>query len=126
MSPNQDADFAVFAGSEVELSNRWRKESERYVSAVNAYVARGQKEGWDKISAEEEPKETRQPLAHAVLDAVRRANKGTSLDDLRDRFPPAYEPFGPMLDENGQNLPVVLLLDDGRIVTRIGAPYEAG
>jgi hypothetical protein len=31
-----------------------------------------------------------------------------------------------MLEANGQSLPVVLLLDDGRIIARVGAPYESG
>jgi hypothetical protein len=126
MSSNDDAVPAVFEGSEDELSHRWREESTRYVTKVNAYVARGEKEGWDKVGEEEDLRETREPLALAVLNVVRRANETGSLNNLRERFPPAYEPFGPMLEENGQSLPVVLLLDDGRIVTRIGAPYEAG
>jgi hypothetical protein len=109
-----------------ELSRRWRTESANYVSAVNAFVARGEREGWDKLSGEVEPTDTRETLAEAVLAAVRRANECQDIAGLRERFPPAHGPFIEMLEENGQSLPVVLLLDDGRIVTRVGAPYEPG
>jgi hypothetical protein len=117
---------ASFESNEDELSRRWRQESERYVAAINGFVARGQKESWDKISEKDQPKDTRQPLAEAVLNAVRRANQSGTVEGLRERFPPAHEPFLDMLKENGQSLPVVILLDDGRIVMRIGAPHQPG
>ena len=124
MSADQTTDFSGL--TEGELSRHWRQESERYVSALNAFVARGMKEGWENVPATDEPKDTRQPMAQAVLEAVRRANQSGHLDGIRERFPPAHGPFIDMLKENGQCLPVVLLLDDGRILVRIGAPYEPG
>lgn len=108
-----------------DLSRRWRDESRRYISALNDYVRRGLSEGWETVGPEE-PQDTRQPLAMAVLDAVRRANESGNIDGLHERFPRAHRPFIDLLEENGQSLPVVLLLDDGRIVLRIGAPYEPG
>jgi hypothetical protein len=124
MPANHSTDLSDF--TEGELSLHWRQESERYASAINAFVARGLKEGWENVNAKDEPKDTRQPMAQAVLNAVRRANHLGSLERLRERFPPAHGPFIDMLKENGQDLPVVLLLDDGRMVVRIGAPYEPG
>lgn len=111
--------------AEEDLSLRWREESRRYVGAVNDFVRRGLTDGWENVEAED-PKDTRQPMARAVLDAVRRANEAGDIDDLHERFPRAHEPLIAMLEKNGQSLPVVLLLDDGRIVTRVGAPYEPG
>jgi len=75
---------------------------------------------------EKEPEDTREPLAKRVIDAVRAANKAGEWEGLREKFPPAHRPFIEMLQENGQSLPVVLLLDDGRILLRVGAPYETG
>jgi WD40 repeat protein len=123
---NIQSNDALRSTDEVSLSRRWCDEGASYASALNAFIARGNQEGWDKVSSKDEPKDTRQPLAEAVLDVVRRANATGDIDGLRDRFPPAHAPFMNLLEENGQGLPVVLLLDDGRIVARIGAPYEAG
>ncbi len=109
-----------------ELSKRWREKSAKYVEAVNELVRRGISEGWENIDEKDEPQDSRQPMASAVLDAVRRANESNNLDGLRERFPPAHSPFIDMLNDNGQDLPVVLLLDDGRIIVRMGAPYEDG
>lgn len=112
-------------GKEVELSRRWREESQRYVAAINDFVRRGLQEGWENVDGEE-PKDTRQQMAEAVLNALRRANQLGNTDGLHERFPRAHGPFLEMLKENGQELPVVLLLDDGRIVLQIGAPFESG
>ena len=109
-----------------ELSEQWREASESYVSALNAFVERGQREGWENVKDEDEPKDTRQPLASAVLNAIRKANEAGDVEKLHKRFPRAHGPFIDMLEENGQSLPVVILLDDGRIVTRIGSPWESG
>ena len=59
-----------------------------------------------------------------MIDAVREANKIGELADLRKKFPPAHSPFIELLDENGQHLGPVALLDDGLIVLGIG--YENG
>ncbi|HZL91111.1 MAG TPA: hypothetical protein VFB96_22280 [Pirellulaceae bacterium] len=107
-----------------ELSRIWREESLRYVSAINAYVARGLKDGWEK--AGRQPEDTRSRLACAVIAVVRRANQKGTPKALRDFFPPAFEPLLDLIKENGQVLPLALLLNDGRIVVRIGAPYETG
>jgi hypothetical protein len=123
MSDENSTDYSRL--TEDELSRRWRQESQRYASAINAFVAHGLKVGWENVS-ESEPKDARERMAQAVLGAVRRANKVGSIEGLRERFPPAHGPFLEALEENGQSLPVVLLLDDGRIAARIGAPYEQG
>jgi hypothetical protein len=65
-------------------------------------------------------------MAEAVLAAVRRANQTGNVDELRERFPPAHSPFVEMLEKNGQSLPVVMLLDDGRIILRVGATDAEG
>src|SRR4051812_30272166 len=69
-----------------ELSRRWREESERYVSAINEFVRRGFREGWQNIEERDEPKDTRQPMARAVLDAIRRANESGDIDGYTSDF----------------------------------------
>src|SRR5262245_32018551 len=110
--------------NEVELSRQWKEQGRRYVAAINAYVARGQAEGWK--TAGNEPQDPRARLAVAVIAAVRRANEQGKVEAIHDRFPPAYEPLIGLIGENEQCLSVVLLLEDGRIILRVGAPYEEG
>jgi len=114
------------SGSLESLSEQWRKESLAYVSAINAYVERGTDTKWEGMDESDEPKDTRQPLAGRVIEAVRAANESGQIDGLRDKYPPAHGPFIELLEKNGQSLPVVFLLDDGRIALRVGAPYQPG
>jgi len=118
----QKEELMVAEMSAGELSKRWRKESLEYVAATNEHVRRGMQTGWDQ--AGQPPQEKRQLLARRVIDAVREANKTGELADLRERFPPAHSPFIDMLEENGQPLAPMAILDDGRIVLGIG--YENG
>lgn len=112
--------------TEDELSSRWGDQTIAYVTAVNAYVRRGMTEGWKNIDRTEAPKDTTGPMAEAALNAIRRANEDGKTDGLHERFPRSHSPFWEMLNENGQPLPVVYLLDDDRIVLQVGTPAESG
>ncbi len=124
MQGKTNQDSSSHGSVDDDLSRRWREESLRYVSSVNALVERGMKDGWE--NAGNEPEDTRQPMAEAVIAAVRHANEARDFDGLRQKFPPAHIPFIELLEENGQSIPKAILLDDGRVVLRIGAPYEQG
>ncbi len=103
----------------------WRNKTLAYVAAVNSFVEKGLREGWEK--AGEEPVEPgRSHLANTVMDAVRKANANGELTALRERWPPAHSPLIELLKENGQDIPVVCILPDSSIVARIGRPYEIG
>ena len=112
--------------TEDELSRRWNDETNRYVTAVNHFVEYGNSVGWEKVARSDEPKDTTAPMAVAVLDTIRRANESGQVSDLHDKFHRSHSPFFEMLGKNGQALPVAILLDDGRIVLRVGSPYETG
>ncbi|MCY2965859.1 MAG: hypothetical protein NT069_19880 [Planctomycetota bacterium] len=113
--------------TEDELSRTWKQEGLRHANVVNDYVRRGLTEGWESVA--DVPRETlednRGPLAQAVMQIVREANRRGETDGLRERFPPAQEPLLAMLDEQGQSLPLALLLDDGRVVLQVGSPTES-
>ncbi len=103
----------------------WRRKTVAYADAINAYVATAHRVGWDR--AGEEPAEPgRGHLVEEAIAAVRQANAQGLLEGLRDKWPPAHAPLIDLLEENGQDIPVVCVLDDGSIVARIGAPYETG
>ena len=107
-----------------ELSQQWIEESKAYVRSINAYVDKGLTEGWDTVG--DEPEDTREALAEQVLHFIREFNRGGNIAALRSKFPPASDPFHKYIKEGGQGLSSVSLLDDGRILVRIGASYEQG
>lgn len=110
--------------NERQLSETWRAASLRYVSAINDFVARGRRDGWE--TAGDPPRDDRAPLASAVLDVVRRANVTQDFEALRTAFPPAWEPFLPQLKTNGQNLEPMQWIDDSRLALHVGSTYQTG
>jgi hypothetical protein len=101
-----------------DISRQWRDEGSRYARETNAFVDRFTRLGPEQ--AGEEPKQDgRNELAETVLEAVREANESGELADLREAFPPAYWPFVNRLQENGQILAPLLLLDSGQILVRV-------
>lgn len=112
--------------NEQELSRRWIQESALYVSAMNDFIRRGMRLGWENVNEREEPRDSRGPMTKEVLAAVRRANQAGRIEGLHQRFPRAHGPFVELLSDNEQCLPVALMLDDARVILRIGAHYESG
>jgi WD40 repeat protein len=107
------------------LQDEWRQKTYAYAAAVNEFLVKGLRDGWD--TAGEEPEDPgREHLAATVVDALRDANRTGDLEGLKERWPPAHRPFVKLLEKNGQSIPTVCLLDDGTILARIGAPYERG
>ena len=107
-----------------ELSNAWRAGGRLYADAVNDFVVRGMRDGWSEKEPEFPDQQT--PLADAVLQVVREANRSGHAGTLRERFPPAILPFASRLKSEGRALDPALWIDDEHIALRIGAPYEAG
>lgn len=110
--------------NEEVLSEAWRASSLRYVKALNEFIARGRRDGWD--NAGPEPKDDRGQIALAVIEAVRNANRAGSHRHLRTAFPPAWEPFVPLLEEKGQSLEPLQWIDDSRLALHVGSLHEAG
>jgi hypothetical protein len=103
----------------------WNRKTLEYVAAINAFVEIGLRDGWDNAGVEP----TDPGLDHLAEDAissVRQANADGQLIQLREFWPPTHAPLIKLLEENGQDIPVVCVLPDNSIVARIGAPYESG
>jgi hypothetical protein len=98
------------------VGRRWRDEGRRHVREFNAFLE--SLHGPAPDHARELPRDSRSDLAETVLEAVCEANEAGELARLRKRFPPAYHPFLDYLDENGQHVDPLLLLDNGQIVVR--------
>lgn len=101
--------------SENELSERWKTATREYVSGINELVDRGIASNWQDMEGAKEPEDTREPMADAVIAAVRRASERGDLN-IHEKFPRAHGPFIKYLEENGQSIPIVCCLDGGRIV----------
>lgn len=114
-----------FLKNKARSQKEWKKQTIEYASAINEYVKRGLIEGWDNVG--EEPKsEGREKFVPELLDAIKKANKSGDFDNLRNDWPLAHAPLIEKLEENGQSIPCVVLLDDGRIIARIGSSYQDG
>lgn len=107
-----------------EISKRWGEEGKVYVAHRNEYFKTGMSIGWDKV--EKPPEDTRSDLAEIVLEHVRKANEIGNIESVRQKFPPAHAPFQKMLNKNGQHLGPVALLDNDKILIRVGSPYGEG
>jgi hypothetical protein len=108
---------SVSTMDEARLSALWREASLRYVAAVNTYVERGLREGWGKAGPE--PRDDRERLAADVLAAVRAANQSGAVDSLREKFPPAWEPFHSDFNDRGCCLAPMMWIGDTRIALRV-------
>src|SRR5687768_17319524 len=88
----------------------WRRAVHTYTRLINEYVAKGTAGGWETIGPEPG---FRGPdgIADVALAAVREANRTGRLAGLRGLWPPAHAPFADRLDDVGQGIPTVLLLD---------------
>jgi hypothetical protein len=109
---------------ENELSNAWRAGGRLHADAVNDFVERGMRDGWPDKDPQLPDHQT--PLADAVLEVVREANRSGNASTLRERFPPAVQPFASRLKNAGRALDPAMWIDGESVVLRIGAPYEAG
>jgi len=101
----------------------WRKKTIEYATAINAYQKKADEVGWDDAGeAPDAPK--REHLVKSVLDAVRQANETGDFKNLREKWPPAHEPFIDILKKKSVPIQQVLLLPDKRILVRIGSEFE--
>ncbi|WP_336334697.1 hypothetical protein [Pseudomonas putida] len=107
---------------------QWQQAVIAYAQAVNDYVAQGCVQGWDNLEEPQAP--ATEHLLEAWLEALQAANR-PGVDEqqrqtFREAWPPAHQPLLPLLDEHGQGIGNLLLLEDGSLLARIGMPYDKG
>ncbi len=108
-----------------EYQKEWRSKTLAYATAVNTFIDKGLRDGWD-VAGEEPLEPGRDHLVPALLDAIRLANENGDFNKLREHWPPAHGPLLSHLEENGQSLPIAYFLPDDSIVVRIGSHFEKG
>ncbi|MHC6225235.1 hypothetical protein ACYU03_10785 [Pseudomonas sp. X10] len=107
---------------------QWQQAVTAYAQAINRYVAQGRAEGWDHLEEPQAPAtEHLLPAWQAALLAINQPGQAEARRQaFRDAWPPAHLPLLPLLDEHGQGIANVLLLDDGSVLARVGTPHEKG
>ena len=104
---------------------QWKEQTITYAKAINEFVEVGLRDGWDNVG-EEPNSEGREKFVLELLEAIRSANKSNTLDVLREEWPLAHAPLIDKLEESGQSISTLAILDDGRIIARIGTEYQEG
>ncbi|HGY9635182.1 MULTISPECIES: hypothetical protein [Pseudomonas] len=107
---------------------QWQQAVIAYAQAVNDYVAQGRAHGWDNLEEPQAP--ATEHLLDAWLAALQAANR-PGMDEpqrqaFREAWPPAHHPLIPLLEDHGQGISHVLLLEDDSLLARIGMPYDKG
>lgn len=107
---------------------QWHRAVMIYAKGVNRYVEAGNREGWKGLKEPYMPRTEK--LLEAWQAALEESNRGghdpARRAAFRQDWPPAHFPLSPLLDQQGQMIPALALLDDGSLLARIGAPYQAG
>ncbi len=107
----------------------WKQHVLDYAAAINRYVEKGLRDGWDQCGEEPQMAPTEHLLAswRQALEAINRPGTDAARRDaFRQDWPPAHLPLIPLLKEEGLHVAALALLDDGSLLARIGAPYQAG
>lgn len=107
---------------------QWQQAVIAYAKAINHYVAQGRTQGWDNLEEPVAPAtEHLLPAWQAALQAINQPYVDEQQRRaFRSDWPPAHLPLVPLLEQHGQGIASVLMLDDGSLLARIGMPHEKG
>lgn len=106
-----------------DLQKQWYEQGENYAKAVNEMVAYANQYGWENYN-DKEPEDNRSNLAQAVFDALKKANLENKVNEFRNEFPPAHIPFVPMLEEKSQEIRLINIIDEKRVVFFAGSAWD--
>lgn len=115
--------------TDLSAQAEWQATVLDYASAINAYVERGQRTGWKKAGKEPAHGKTTHLLRpwRQALEAINQPGvTPAAREAFREAWPLSHAAVVSLLDENGLQVSSLALLDDGRVVARIGAPYQDG
>ena len=132
-------DAAVFPVELMTLSDQWQADGQSYVAAIRARqlaldAAEAHEGNGDAEEEQEEehddsdpPSDPRKAVAATVLQLARVVNTHADedlADRFRQRFAFAPDAFVRHAANAGRFIGPVFALDDGRVLARIGAPYD--
>jgi len=113
-------------GSPERPQAEWQRKTNEYARAINAYIEKGMLEGWDNVG--EQPKSSgREHLIADLHKALKHNNELNNTKSISHLWPPAHAPLvSDIIEQKGQSIPIIALLDDGSIIARIGTCYQDG
>jgi hypothetical protein len=109
----------------IKLSKQWQSEGLKFAEALRKFHLAAETKGVDNVK---EPAETRKRLAKPVLALLRNVNAtgdAAQVAAFRELFAPSWDALFDLIKEQGQNIDPVLMIDDKRIVVRVGSPWES-
>ena len=111
--------------SRKKQQQEWKHKTIEYAQQLNEFISKGIESNWENVG--DEPKDNgREKLVDTLLKEIRKANESGELAELRDNWPLAHSPLISILEANGQSIPTISVLDDSRIIARIGTHYQQG
>jgi hypothetical protein len=110
--------------SEDSIAAAWREQTHSYARAVNDFVSRGRREGWESVGGE--PGDPRAPeLAAQVLTLVRRANEDGWWRELRAVLPADDTPLAPLLVGKARPIRSLVWVDEETVLAAVGTMRDA-
>lgn len=113
----------------MKAQQQWKNQVLGYAEAINAFVERGLRDGWDNVGEEPQMAPTEHllgPLRQALQAINAPGTSAAEREAFRADWPPAHLPLIPLLDAEGTQICALALLDDGGLLARVGAPYQEG
>ncbi len=113
------------AAETLKLSKQWQSEGLKFAEALRKFHLAAEAKGVDNVK---EPSETRKRLAKPVFSLLRDANASGDVAQIaafRELFAPSWDALFDLLEKQGQSIDPVFMIDDKRIVVRVGSPWES-
>jgi hypothetical protein len=111
------------ADKHTSLQTAWRAVGHSHAKDINAMSESGEHHNRRNRNGGE-PADDSNELALEVLSLLKKANKEGNTEAFRALFPPAYEPFVNIIQEQGQSIENLCYIRDNTIAFVIGTAYE--
>lgn len=115
----------MFSSESAEaLGARWNAIGREHAVRMSDLLAAFHEGRVRKFKFDSDPRDIN--MASRVADHVKRLNESGRWQDARKLFDPAHEPFIPLLDKFGENLPCAVILGPDEFLVRTGTSYKPG
>lgn len=106
-----------------DATTTWREQTLAYARAINDFVARGRRDGWQRAGPEPADPRSRE-LAGMILQHVRERNAAGRAAELRPQVPPAHTPLVPFFEDHARWVRDAVFVDEDSVLVTVGALHE--